>query len=136
MRQYEMLVHVWKGEYRANLRTRTGNEDTCEIMRGATHGSEVFYALGNLYAQSSSYSEADYEVSEKMSSYWANFVKTRNPNKGGSSTNGTLPWGANVPSQNSQFDLGTSWKKIPIASSIEEKEVLLKYFKLATPSPY
>ncbi|KGO43116.1 Carboxylesterase, type B [Penicillium expansum] len=103
---------------------------------GATHGSEVVYALGNLYAQSSSYSATDYEVAEKMSSYWANFVKTQNPNKGGSSSNGTLPyWGPNVPSQNSQFDLGTSWKKIPITSSIKEKEVLLKYFKSATPSP-
>lgn len=95
------------------------------------------YALGNLYAQSSSYSATDYEVAEKMSSYWANFVKTQNPNKGGSSSNETLPyWGPNVPSQNSQFDLGTSWKKIPITSSIKEKEVLLKYFKSATPSPY
>lgn len=103
---------------------------------GATHGSEVVYALGNLYAQNENYTSVDYEIADKMSSYWANFVKTRNPNKGGSYKNGSLPqWRANVPSHNVTFDLGTSWKQIPIAS-VEEKEIMLEYFKYATPDPY
>ncbi|KAJ5663173.1 hypothetical protein N7507_003904 [Penicillium longicatenatum] len=49
---------------------------------GPIHGSEVVFALDNLYAQSSTYNQTDYEVAAKMSAYWANFVKTQNPNKG------------------------------------------------------
>ncbi|KAJ5919198.1 Carboxylesterase type B [Penicillium verhagenii] len=102
---------------------------------GATHGSEVVYALGNLYAQSSTYDETDYEVAEKMSSYWANFVKTQNPNKGGSA-NVTLPyWAANVPSQNNQFDLGNTWKKIPITASLKMRDIFLDFWKTTT-DPY
>lgn len=33
MRRHEMLVHLWDEECRASVRKRTGNEDTCEIMR-------------------------------------------------------------------------------------------------------
>ncbi|OOF91965.1 hypothetical protein ASPCADRAFT_56460 [Aspergillus carbonarius ITEM 5010] len=103
---------------------------------GATHASEVVYALGNLYAQSEDYTATDIEIADIMSSYWANFVKTQNPNQGGSYTNGTLPyWGANVPSENSTFELGSLWKKIPFVS-VEQKEIILEYFKYATPSPY
>ncbi|PWY69660.1 carboxylesterase [Aspergillus sclerotioniger CBS 115572] len=103
---------------------------------GATHGSEVVYALGNLYVQLEDYTDTDIEIANIMLPYWANSIKTQYPNKGGSYTNGILPyWGANVRSQNSTFELGSLWKKIPFAS-VEEKEIILEYFKYATPSPY
>ncbi|RAK89654.1 carboxylesterase [Aspergillus costaricaensis CBS 115574] len=104
---------------------------------GATHGSEVSYALNNLYAQTTtSYTDTDYEVANIMSSYWANFVKTQNPNKGDSYNNGTLPyWGSNVPAQQNTFELGSLWKKIAFATA-KEIQLYLEYFKYATPSPY
>ncbi|KAJ5622284.1 hypothetical protein N7528_005516 [Penicillium herquei] len=123
----------------ANRWSKTSDKSVYYYMwtfDGATHGSEVVFALGNLFAQSSTYTEADYLVADKMSSYWANFVKTQNPNKGGSHTNGTLPtWSANVPSENSMFELGYNWKKYQVAP-VKERSVLLKYFQWATPDPY
>ena len=48
---------------------------------GAFHGSEIPFVLNNLYAQDGyRYGEADKEVAEVMSGYWANFIKTGNPN--------------------------------------------------------
>ncbi|PYH89048.1 carboxylesterase [Aspergillus ellipticus CBS 707.79] len=104
---------------------------------GATHGSEVVYALGNLFAQSGvDYTAADYAIADRMSSYWANFVKTQNPNQGDSYAKGTLPhWAANVPSQNTTFELGSLWEQTPFATA-EEIEIYLEYFKYATPIPY
>ncbi|KAJ5813667.1 uncharacterized protein N7503_000417 [Penicillium pulvis] len=103
---------------------------------GPTHASEVPFALNNFYAQSSTYNQTDYEVAEKMSSYWANFVKTQNPNKGGSATESLPHWAANVPSENNQFELGYKWKKIPITPIAKEKNVFLEYWQWATPNPF
>lgn len=48
---------------------------------GAFHGAEIPYALNNLYAQDGyPYSDTDREVAHIVSSYWANFIKTGNPN--------------------------------------------------------
>jgi len=51
---------------------------------GAVHSAEIEYALGNLdinpiYA----WTDADRKVSATMSAYWANFIKTGNPNGAG-----------------------------------------------------
>jgi para-nitrobenzyl esterase len=51
---------------------------------GAVHSAEIEYALGNLdtnpiYA----WTDADRKVSKTMSAYWANFIKTGNPNGAG-----------------------------------------------------
>ncbi|PQE32719.1 carboxylesterase protein [Rutstroemia sp. NJR-2017a WRK4] len=56
--------------------------------QGAYHQSEIFYALNSLYASADIYpwTDYDYYVGEVMSSYWANFCKTRNPNLSGSGT--------------------------------------------------
>ncbi|OJJ97443.1 hypothetical protein ASPACDRAFT_32638 [Aspergillus aculeatus ATCC 16872] len=103
---------------------------------GATHGSEVVYALGNLYAQSQDYTDADLAIADIMSSYWANFVKTQNPNQGGSYKNGTLPtWGANVPARNVTFELGRLWRDVGFAS-VTAQETFLEYFQYAQPNPY
>jgi carboxylesterase 2 len=51
---------------------------------GTFHGAEIPFVLNNLYAQDGyPYGEADYAVAEKMSTYWANFIKTGNPNGDG-----------------------------------------------------
>lgn len=50
---------------------------------GAVHSSEIEYALGNLDANPAyAWTDADRKVSAVMSGYWANFVKTGNPNGG------------------------------------------------------
>jgi para-nitrobenzyl esterase len=50
-------------------------------VMGASHSSEIEYALGNLATNKAySWSVDDYKVSETMESYFANFIKTGDPN--------------------------------------------------------
>ena len=53
---------------------------------GAPHASEIEYCMGNLYlVKQHEWTEDDYKVSQTMEDYFANFIKTGNPN------GGTLP---------------------------------------------
>jgi len=48
---------------------------------GAVHSAEIEYAMGNLATnQEYAWTEDDYSVSETMMNYFANFIKTGNPN--------------------------------------------------------
>ncbi len=49
----------------------------------ANHAGEMPYAYGNLYRQAWLYTEEDQALSETMQGYWANFVKTGDPNGAG-----------------------------------------------------
>ncbi|MCX2741695.1 carboxylesterase/lipase family protein [Pontibacter anaerobius] len=49
--------------------------------RGAVHSAEIEYALGNLASNKVyAWTQEDYKVSEVMQSYFANFIKTGDPN--------------------------------------------------------
>jgi para-nitrobenzyl esterase len=51
---------------------------------GAVHSAEIEYALGNLASNKVyAWTPDDYKVSEAMQSYFANFIKTGNPNGAG-----------------------------------------------------
>lgn len=57
------------------------------VSMGATHASEIDYALGNLhYNKVYAWTDNDFKVSETMLSYFANFIKTGNPNGPGLAT--------------------------------------------------
>ncbi len=50
-------------------------------MVGASHASEIEFAMGNLhYDTVYPWTPVDYKVSETMENYFANFIKTGNPN--------------------------------------------------------
>lgn len=49
------------------------------------HAGEMVYAYGNLDYHPGMYDESDYALSEKMQTYWTNFAKTGDPNKGSDS---------------------------------------------------
>lgn len=52
--------------------------------RGAVHSAEIEYAMGNLdYNKVYAWTPDDYKVSKTMQEYFANFVKTGNPNGSG-----------------------------------------------------
>jgi para-nitrobenzyl esterase len=61
-------------------------------LRGASHSAEIEYAMGNLASNGSfAWTSDDYLVSSIMEQYFANFIKTGDPNGGG------LPyWPANT----------------------------------------
>lgn len=47
---------------------------------GAYHSSELWYLFGTLAREGRNFVGIDYELSEKMTKYWANFARTGNPN--------------------------------------------------------
>ncbi|KAF7938418.1 uncharacterized protein EAE98_000756 [Botrytis deweyae] len=97
----------------------------------ASHGSEIVYALGNLWAQTGvNYTAEDYYVSNVLSSYWANFVKTTDPNSGDSYNNGTLPatWEPNSSTKRETFKVGAEYGMIAVAASLAKIEAFLKWF--------
>ncbi|MGF7217434.1 para-nitrobenzyl esterase [Spirosoma lacussanchae] len=74
--------------------------------KGAVHSAEIEYAMGNLATNKVfAWTPDDYKVSETMQAYFANFIKTGNPNGKG------LPnWPAlkpNAPAQYMRIDVTT-----------------------------
>ncbi|MVT09125.1 carboxylesterase/lipase family protein [Chitinophaga tropicalis] len=64
-----------------------------QVFQGAPHAAEIEYAMGNLASNEVyAWTKEDYKVSATMQSYFANFIKTGNPNGKG------LPyWEADKP---------------------------------------
>jgi para-nitrobenzyl esterase len=59
----------------------SGNNPPPPPARGAVHSAEIEYALGNLSKNTVfAWTPDDYKVSEIMQGYFANFIKTANPN--------------------------------------------------------
>ena len=72
-----------------DLQSRTGTKPVFRYLfsrprpggSGAVHSGEIEYALGNLATNTTyAWTPDDYKVSETMQSYFANFVKTGDPN--------------------------------------------------------
>ena len=60
---------------------KTANTPTAPKLIGAPHASEIEYCMGNLLSNTVyNWTEEDYKVSETMLNYFANFIKTGNPN--------------------------------------------------------
>ena len=72
-----------------DLQSRTGGKPVFRYLfsrprpggSGAVHSGEIEYALGNLATNTTyDWTPDDYQVSETMQSYFANFIKTGDPN--------------------------------------------------------
>ena len=63
--------------------TKDPNAPKAPEAIGAPHASEIEYCLGNLHlVKDYAWTVDDYKVSETLLNYFANFIKTRNPNDG------------------------------------------------------
>ncbi|RYY26921.1 MAG: carboxylesterase [Sphingomonadales bacterium] len=81
------------------------------IPRGAFHGSEIHYVFNSLEEAKLPWSEQDRKIAEIMSSYWANYAKTGDPNGPG------LPsWPGFDAGSRTVMLLGDSFGPEPIAS--------------------
>ena len=80
-------------------------------IRGAYHGSEINYVFNNLYATNRPWVDEDRQVADRMSSYWANYIKTGDPNGPG------LPeWRRFDPKSATAMRLGDRWGPMPVAT--------------------
>jgi para-nitrobenzyl esterase len=78
---------------------------------GAHHGSEILFVFNNLYLRDQPWTDEDRKIADTMSSYWANFVATGNPNGSG------LPfWPIFNPPSPTVMELGDHYVSIPVAS--------------------
>lgn len=104
--------------------------------QGAHHESEINYVFNNLYDTDLPWEPVDYVIAEKMSSYWANFAKTQDPNTGGSFilTNETLvTFFPQVGAANITMHIGDGWGPYPITSSPEKLAFMEAYFDAQPP---
>lgn len=66
---------------RPSAQAKGKNNQLAPKPLGAAHSQEIEYCLGNLYLTSwYPWRKQDYNVSDTMESYFANFIKTGNPN--------------------------------------------------------
>jgi len=80
--------------------------------RGAYHESEINYIFNNLYATDKPWTDEDRKIADMMSSYWANFAATGNPNGQG------LPaWAPADPKSATVMELGDHFGPIPAADA-------------------
>jgi para-nitrobenzyl esterase len=80
--------------------------------RGAYHGSEINYVFNNLYATDKPWADVDRDIAEKMSSYWANYAASGNPN------GKDLPaWPAFDSKSPTVMELGDRFGPIPVADA-------------------
>ena len=80
-------------------------------LRGAYHGSEITYVFGNVPATGGPWTDDDRRIAKIMSSYWANYVASGNPNGPG------VPvWPAYDPKSPTVMELGEQFRPIPVAS--------------------
>jgi len=63
------------------VKEKDANAPKTPRARGAVHSAEIEYAMGNLASNKVyAWEPEDYKVSEAMQNYFANFIKTGNPN--------------------------------------------------------
>lgn len=84
--------------------------------KGAVHSAEIEYALGNLPTNKVfAWTPEDYKLSEEMQGYFANFIKTGNPNGPG------LPQWPAASQQNGQY------LRLDVATKAEPDQTRARY---------
>jgi para-nitrobenzyl esterase len=94
---------------------------------GAHHGAEIIFAFDNLEAmppRDATWTDEDRKVADTMSSYWANYIATGNPN-----APGLAEWPAFDPKKMTVMEIGDHFAPTPIASSQARFDFWKKFFQ-------
>ncbi|KAF2634241.1 alpha/beta-hydrolase [Massarina eburnea CBS 473.64] len=103
--------------------------------QGAFHQSEIMYVLNALYANADKYpfTAYDYYLGDVMSEYWANFIRTGDPNMGNNSTGRNMThWAPNDGKTRSVMRVGDGFGAIRIAED-KKVDLLMDYFAQQMP---
>jgi para-nitrobenzyl esterase len=77
----ELKDNTMEAGFAGGTKKRDPNAPKAADAIGAPHACEIEYCMGNLHLiKEYAWTEDDYKVSETMQSYFANFIKTGNPN--------------------------------------------------------
>ncbi|RYN23082.1 hypothetical protein AA0114_g12859 [Alternaria tenuissima] len=97
--------------------------------QGAYHESEINYVLNNLYGTDKEWQDEDYLIAQKMSGYWANFVKTHNPNEGGmyDGEGELVQWDESTPDKHVTMQMGDGFGNMPLATK-EQFKLISEWF--------
>lgn len=96
--------------------------------QGAYHASEINYAFNNLYATDSPWTTEDYEIADKLSDYWVNFISSGDPNG-----DGLTNWPVNTNGTTQTMVLGDSWGVADVATSEEKISFVEDFFSHFAP---
>lgn len=101
--------------------------------QGAFHQSEIMYALNALYATANQFpfTDYDYYVADVMSTYWANFAKTGNPNTGDSGVE-VATWEPMKGDALRVFRVGDAFEDMCVADE-ERKDFIMDWFHQQVP---
>ena len=83
---------------------------------GAFHSSELPYVFSSLAFADRPFTDADRKIADTMSSYWANFIATGNPNG-----TGLAHWPSVEEMPDFTMELGDKYVAIPVAGGEEKK---------------
>ncbi len=98
---------------------------------GAFHTSEVPYVFNSLAKSDRPFTDADHKIAEMMSSYWANFATTGDPNGKG------LPhWPSVSEKPGMTMEVGDTTAPIRIAGSKAKEEFFTEFFSNPRPAPH
>jgi carboxylesterase type B len=90
---------------------------------GAFHSSEVPFVMDALSTADRPFTAVDRKIADMMSSYWANFIATGDPNG-----RGLAHWPAVREQPATTMEVGDRTAAIPVAGSEAKRQLLEKYF--------
>ncbi|HLK67443.1 MAG TPA: carboxylesterase family protein [Bryobacteraceae bacterium] len=97
---------------------------------GAFHTSEVPYVMNALAMSDRPFTSDDHKIAGEISDYWANFIRTGDPNGKG------LPhWPSTTEKPGTTMEVGDRFAVIPVTGSPEKLSLFEDYFSKPRPAP-